>query len=297
MNIKAFAKINLALKVLNQRDDGYHNIESILLPLEMHDVIEIKIDNLAADDFVTCDDFCLKTVKYNLCHKVIDEARKKWGFTKKLRISIHKNIFIQAGLGGGSADAAATLIGIIKLFKIKPTREELIDLSIKIGSDVPWSLFSQPAIIEQKGEKIDFINFNQQYYCLLVKPAMGLSTKEVFDKFDEIKLNNVSDNKKTIKEIANSLISCTSLKELNKICYNELELSASQLLPEIIDIKNKLIGLGFDFVQMTGAGSTVFALTTNLNKAKQAEEYFSKNENYQIELTKTRVFNDLKREN
>ena len=194
MNIKAFAKINLALKVLNQRDDGYHNIESILLPLEMHDVIEIKIDNLAADDFVTCDDFCLKTVKYNLCHKVIDEARKKRGFTKKLRISIHKNIFIQAGLGGGSADAAATLIGIIKLFKINPTKEELIDLSIKIGSDVPWSLFSQPAIIEQKGEKIDFINFKQQYHCLLVKPSIGLSTKEVFDKFDEMvaKLQDVT---------------------------------------------------------------------------------------------------------
>ena len=97
---KAHAKINLSLDIKNLRDDGYHNLETIMLPLEMHDSLEVQIlPPHATDDFVTCDDYSLKITKYNLVHRIIDEAREKWGFREHFLINIHKNIFLQAGLG------------------------------------------------------------------------------------------------------------------------------------------------------------------------------------------------------
>ena len=101
---KAYAKVNLALNVFEKNENNYHDLESIMLPLQLHDTIEIAIlppEN--TDDFITCDDYSLKVVKYNLCHKAIDVCRKRWNFKEKFRVVIHKRIFIQSGLGGGSA--------------------------------------------------------------------------------------------------------------------------------------------------------------------------------------------------
>ena len=117
---KAHAKINLGLNVLDKRSDGYHNLETIMLPLELHDTLDISLlPFTSSDDFVTCDEYSLKITKYNLCHKAIDVMRKRYQFDRKLSIEIHKNIFVQSGLGGGSADAAATIRGIINYMLTK----------------------------------------------------------------------------------------------------------------------------------------------------------------------------------
>ena len=182
---KANAKINLSLDIKNLRDDGYHNLETIMLPLEMHDTLEVQIlPPNATDDFVTCDDFSLKITKYNLVHRIIDEAREKWGFNEHFLINIHKNIFLQAGLGGGSADAGAALRAVLKLLKINATKQDLIDIGIAIGSDVPWAIFNCPTLLKRKGDVLEFFDHVAPFYVLLVKPFDGLSTKEVFETAD-----------------------------------------------------------------------------------------------------------------
>ena len=108
---KAHAKLNLALNIVGLRPDGYHDIETIMLPLDLHDSIELNIaSNRSADDFVVCDNYNVGISKYNLCHKAINIARQKWGFKQHFDIFIHKNIFLQSGLGGGSADAAVVFV-------------------------------------------------------------------------------------------------------------------------------------------------------------------------------------------
>lgn len=288
MVAKAFAKINISLRVNDKREDGYHNIETIMIPLELHDSIEIHKDKHAFDDYVTCDDFALKTSKYNSCHEVISEARDVWGFKERVNVAIHKNIFLQAGLGGGSADAAATLLTLVKLFKIDAKEDELLKIAIKIGSDVPRSLYNKPSIVRQKGEIVECFEMKKQLYCLLIKPNEGLLTKTIFEKYDAFNDNLVKSNKASIEEIKNVLVK-GDLTKLSEIAYNDLEDCAISFVPEIKTIKEDLYQKGMEFVLMSGSGSTVFALTTNLKKAKQIEKEYIK-KGYQTELTKTLNF-------
>ncbi len=276
---KAYAKINLSLNVFSKRDDGYHNLKMIMVPLELHDSLEISILN-SPDDYITCDDFSLAINKYNLCHKMIDLAREKWGFKEHFRIHIHKNIFLQAGLGGGSADAAATLRGIVKILKIKTTEEELIEMASSIGSDVPWAMYNEPSIVESKGEILKPFENKNKYVVLLVKPKQGLSTQLVFHKCDELGY----EPKDNIEEVKDALVN-KDLEYLSKVVNNSLEEAAFELLPEVKTIKESLINDGMPLVMMTGAGSTVFALTNNIKQAKIMLVKYSK-KGYEVELTK-----------
>lgn len=278
---KAYAKINLSLNVKSKRDDGYHDLESIMLPIELHDTIDISIDKTQRDDFVVCDDFSIKITKYNLVHKIIEAARKEFGFTEKFSVNIHKNIFLQAGLGGGSADAGAVLRAVLKLLKIKATKEQLIKLSIDIGSDVPWAVFSRPAILTKKGEVLEFLDHVAPFYILLVKPVEGLSTPDVFSAADSMEDDLIhGDIKKVLEAYLNN-----DLDELEKNIFNTLEKPAINLLPEIQKVINDLRDDGFRCVMMSGAGSCVFGFTTSKKILKIAEKKYSLL-GYQVEATK-----------
>lgn len=278
---KANAKINLSLDIKNLRDDGYHNLETIMLPLEMHDSLEVQIlPPHATDDYVTCDDFSLKITKYNLVHRIIDEARERRGFHEHFLINIHKNIFLQAGLGGGSADAGAALRAVIKLLKIKATRNDLIDIGITIGSDVPWAIFNSPTLLKRKGEVLEFFDHVAPFYVLLVKPFDGLSTKEVFataDKCEDVTHGDIN--------LIKSLYEADDIKGLGENVFNSLENPAIQLLPEIQNVIENLKEDGFDCVMMSGSGSCVFALTNDKKLWKRAEKKYIL-EHYQVCATK-----------
>ena len=278
---KANAKINLSLDIKNLRDDGYHNLETIMLPLEMHDSLDVQIlPSNATDDYVTCDDYSLKITKYNLVHRIIDEARDKWKFKEHFLINIHKNIFLQAGLGGGSADAGAALRAIVKLLKLNPTNEELIDIGITVGSDVPWAIFNKPTLLKKKGDVLEFIDHVCPSYVLLVKPLDGLSTKDVFESAD--KCEDVSHGD---VDLIKSLYLKNDIKELGKHVFNSLENPAVELLPEISNIIENLTDDGFDCVLMSGSGSCVFALTNDRKLWKRAEKKYAL-DHYQVCATK-----------
>lgn len=275
---KAHAKINLGLNVLDKRSDGYHNLETIMLPLELHDTLDISLlPFTSSDDFVTCDEYSLKITKYNLCHKAIDVMRKRYQFDRKLSIEIHKNIFVQSGLGGGSADAAATIRGIIKLFKLNVNAEELKEIAIEIGSDVPFSIFDKPAIVTSKGENVEFFEHSRDDYVLIIKPKAGLSTEEVFRESDKFTLEHCN-----LEKVLNDFV--TDEEVLSNECINALEIPAFSLLPELKILKENLDKEGFDFVSMTGAGSAIFCLTKEKRLAKHIEEKYFKL-GYEVELT------------
>lgn len=278
---KANAKINLSLDIKNLRDDGYHNLETIMLPLEMHDTLEVQIlPPNATDDFVTCDDFSLKITKYNLVHRIIDEARERRGFSEHFLINIHKNIFLQAGLGGGSADAGAALRAVLKLLKINATKQDLIDIGIAIGSDVPWAIFNCPTLLKRKGDVLEFFDHVAPFYVLLVKPFDGLSTKEVFetaDRCDDIDHGDIN----LVKELYEK----DDLEGLGKAVFNSLENPASEILPEIQEIIESLKDDGFECVMMSGSGSCIFALTNDKKLWKRCEKKYTL-DHYQVCATR-----------
>lgn len=280
MIVKAYAKINLSLDCLGLREDGYHNLKSIVLPIELHDTLEItKLSKNSLDDFVVCDDFSLRISKYNLVHKMIEACRERWGFEEHFNVEIHKNIFLQAGLGGGSADAAAALRGLIKLLKVNPSEEEIKEICSSIGSDVYVQYHNKPAIIEDKGDKITFIDIPRSYYVLLVKPIFGSSTKQVFEEADNHDLVHGDVNKVLETFQKGDLI------ETGKLVFNSLFMIASNLQPSIIEAYNDTKEYGFEIVDMSGSGSTIYAISENVKLLKKAEKelYFK---GYHTELTK-----------
>ena len=281
---RAYAKINLVLNVKDKRTDGFHNIETVMLPLKLHDSIEIDvIDGERGDDFIVCDNFKVGIAKYNLCHKAIQVAREMWGFKESFDVQIHKNIFLQSGLGGGSADAAVVLKAIVKALKIKVKKEELIEAATKIGSDVPFMLFNKPALVTGIGNKIEQIMVDDgfyDYHVLLVKPSEGISTTRIYSEYDQIDEKDNFEVSKVVEFLKKGD------ENLKKYIGNSLEKPGIYIVPEIQKIKNSLIEKGFEMAFMTGGGSCVVGLTKNKKLAKRVFKEYYMNSNYETELTK-----------
>ena len=179
-SVKSFAKINVSLRVVSKRSDGYHELDSLMLPIELHDSIIISTLKNSYDNFVTVDDFSNGLIHYNLASSAINALSKKYGFSTKFRVYIHKVIPMQAGLGGGSSNAAFTMKAVCSMLKLNPTDEELMELAAPLGADIPFFIRCLPARAHGIGEILEPLEIKNNYYCLIVKPTSGCSTKEVF---------------------------------------------------------------------------------------------------------------------
>ena len=256
-SVKSFAKINISLRVISKREDGYHELDSVMVPIELHDSIIISTLQNSGDNFVTVDDFSNGLVHYNLASAGINALAKKYGFSTKFRVYIHKVIPMQAGLGGGSSNAAFTMKAVNQMLKLNATDEEIIELASPLGADIPFFVKCAPARCKGIGEKIEPIEIKNNYSVLIVKPASGCSTKEVFAIADkkEFKSVDIDTVVKALKEGDDELLASAM--------GNSLEEAAMELVPEIRQIKETLLAAGFKLVLMSGSGSTVFALSTD----------------------------------
>lgn len=281
MVVQAYAKLNLVLNVDKEKIGDYHKIESLMIPVSLHDTIDISILKDGKDSYITCDNFELVGEKYNLVTKAIDLLRLKFGFKENFRIIIYKRIFISAGLGGGSADAAAVIRGIVKLLHLEISDAELIELGMQIGSDVPFCLFNKPAVAKGKGEKLAILDdFDKRYHFLIIKPKVSLKTKDVYDEFDKINEQNHFDIEKTIEAYNKGC------KELEGKLFNALEPAAFNLAPEVKELINSLKDEGQQNVMMSGSGSAVFVLSDNRKNAFKIMKRYSEL-GYSVEYAKS----------
>lgn len=280
MFVKAFAKINVYLDVLSKREDGYHEMEMVMLPLELHDTITIDYIPELMDSYITCDHVELGEVKYNLINLTIKALREKYHFKQNFNISVHKEIPIKAGLGGGSSNAAAILNAFNSMLKLKINENTLNIIAKTLGADVPFCLKNKPSLVEGIGEKLTSIKLKNQYEVLIIKPEQGLSTKHVFEKADTISLEhgNVNDVIKALEEGDDNLLA--------KSMFNSLEKASIELAPEIVDIKSMLKKDGLKMVLMSGSGSCVYGLTKDIHLAKRLYKKYEK-EGYEVYLTRT----------
>lgn len=282
MIFKAFAKINLAIDVLEKRDDGYHNIDLICVPLELHDFIEIEEYGERCGTYVTSDDTSLICDESNLVYVAYRAVKHKYNLHAGFRIKIYKRIPTAAGLAGGSADAASIINGLIKMKKLNVSDKDKINIGLEIGSDVPYCLFNKPSRIQGKGEIITPIKIKNPYFVLLIKPQQGLSTKDVYEQAD-ICLRDKPDIEGVIKALEKD-----DEKLLEKSMKNGLQHAAIELLPEIEEIINELKENDMNLSMMSGSGSTVFTLSHNLKKLKSLKAMFE-DEGYQAYLTKMMI--------
>ncbi len=278
LHLKSFAKINISLNITKKRDDGFHEIDSVMLPISMHDSLVISRLKSAPDNYVTVDDFSIGSFTYNLATFSIEKLHSIYRFDDKFRILIHKVIPIQAGLGGGSSNAACTMKAVNSMLKLGATDEELIEISKSLGCDIPFFIKCKPARVQGVGEILNPVNVKNNYYVLIIKPEAGCSTKEIYALSDsmELKTCNLDNIVKALEEGDDELL------EANM--YNALQEPAIKVVPQIQTIIDELKENGLRIVQVTGSGSAVFALSTD--KALLVRILKKLENKYQIEIAK-----------
>ena len=256
--VRSYAKINVCLDITGKRADGYHLLDMVMLPLELHDSLLIEETPRAIDNYITLDEFSMGDSQYNTVSLVVDYLNKVHPLNTKFKIDMHKVIPMKAGLGGGSSNAAFVLKAINDYKKLNLTEAEMHKIAVKIGADVAFFVKNKPARCTGIGDKVEPINIKNDYFVLLVKPELGCSTKEVYnlcDKEQNWPHGNVDTVVKALEEGDDDLLASS--------IFNVLEASSIKLVPEIQTIKDELKGLGYKIVMMTGSVSAVFALSTD----------------------------------
>ena len=280
--MKAYAKINLGLNIIDKdKKDSYHTVDMINLPIELHDRIEIEMLPYGFDTLITSDDRELPTDEKNIVYKVEKALREKYNYQEKFRIHIHKSIPVGAGLGGGSADGAAVLIGLNKLLKLKLSTAELCEIGMKIGSDIPFSIRNTPMRVQGKGNILTPVKMKKSYNILILSPKKGLSTKEVYTKYDEVGASPCSNIEGLIEALATD-----NEKLMHESLGNQLEKAAIEIYPELVQIKQSMENEGLKPSMMTGSGSTLFYISNNLKLMKKAYNTL-KEKGFNVVLTKT----------
>ena len=257
LHIRSFAKINISLNITKKREDGFHELDSVMLPISLHDSLVISKLKNTTDNFVTVDDFSIGAFNYNLATFSIEKLQSIYHFNDKFRILIHKVIPIQAGLGGGSSNAAFTMKVVNSMLKLGASDEDLINIGKTLGCDIPFFVKCVPARVQGVGEIITPINVKNNYYVLIVKPEAGCSTREVYALSDtmDLKTCNIENVIKALDEGDDKLLADN--------ISNALQDPAIRIVPAIQTIINELKQFGLDIVQVTGSGSAVFALSTD----------------------------------
>lgn len=255
---KAFAKINLSLNVLGKREDGFHELETIMAPINLYDELYFEENN--SNEMILLDD----TIEDNSILKAAKLFQETYN-TKGATIRLKKRIPLEAGLAGGSADSSATLRGLNRLFNLNIPLKELEKLAIKLGSDNVFCLYNHSAICRGRGELLEFIEENFKFNITIIKPSFGLLTKDVFKEIKFTGKKECSDILKAIKS--------NDCKLLDKSIYNDLHDSAIKIHPELISFEKYLEKYGYQ-VHMSGSGPTLFVFNLKQTAQKQLKKAF-----------------------
>lgn len=268
-DVAAFAKINLSLDVVRKREDGYHDLKMVMQSIDLHDDIHLAITNSKKIEISTDLRF-LPDNDGNIAYRAASLFYEKTGIELPgLKIEIKKRIPVGAGLGGGSADGAAVLWGLCRLYELNIDTETLQQWGLSIGADVPFCVLGGTALAEGVGEILCSLTPLSDCHILLVKPRFSISTASVFSKLDVKALRNHPDTE--------GLIDAIKKRDLRAIAirlYNVLETVTGKENSIINHIKNKMIDLGAMGAAMSGSGPTVFSVFEDETTARQAYTHF-----------------------
>lgn len=277
MKIRAYAKINLALDVVRRREDGYHDLEMVMAPIELHDLI--YIEEIDEGIVITSNNYKMPTDERNIMYKVAKILIDRYKINKGVKIHIYKHIPTQAGLAGGSADGAAVLKAMNRMFHLHLSYKTLAEIGKEVGADIPFCVYQRMAVVRGIGEKLEFIDSDFDCYMLLVKPKKGVSTAKSFKALDIP--HAIHPNIIQMKEgIENN-----DYQKVIDSLGNTLEAPSVNFVPEIEAIKKDLKNWGFDGALMSGSGSCVFGLTKDKERVDLSYNYF-KNKYYFVRKSK-----------
>ena len=270
MEIKAYAKINIALDVVGKRDDNYHLLRMIMQTIDLYDTI--KIEESPSEIKIKCNKPYVPTDERNLAYKAAKLFKEAYSIKEGVYINLTKNIPVSAGLAGGSTDAAGVLKLMNKMFNVNASDDELKKLGVILGADVPYCITGGTALCEGIGEKITQLKPFRDKILVLIKPPFGVSTKEVYKDFDLSKVIFHPKIEELIKNMEND--------DIYFIANNMKNLLENVTLRKhrvISNIKEEVKLNGAIGAMMSGSGPTVFALFDDMLKAQMCYDNMRKN--------------------
>lgn len=263
LSVNAYAKINLTLDILGTRPDGYHEVQMLMQSVALADCIQLsKAEKIS----LTCTEPNLPTDAGNLIVRSALLLQEKYGVQVGATISLAKNIPVAAGLAGGSADAAATLAALNYLWDLRLTVGELVSIAAELGSDIPFCLIGGTALAQGRGERLTILPRLPRTWLVLVKPNFGVSTKEIYAKWDERGVKSL----KPCSGQAVGAVQSGNWAELFELLNNQLEEVTINLFPEVKKIKQHLLQAGATKALMSGSGPTVYGIMRGQTDAERA---------------------------
>ena len=264
MRLQAFARINLGLDVLGKREDGYHEVRMIMQTIRMYDQLDMR-KSVEPGIHLTTNKKYIPVDENNLVWRAAKLMMDTCGIIEGVSIHLHKVIPVAAGMAGGSSDAAATLVGMNRLFHCGLSKEKLMELGVQIGADVPYCVLRGTALAEGIGEKLTVLPPMPDCWILIGKPGISVSTKYVYTTLD---LNtdtvhpDIDGMKKALED--------GNLYGITERMGNVLQDVTIPAYPEVERIKEQMKTLGAVNAMMSGSGPTVFGIFDNEEKAQEA---------------------------
>lgn len=265
VTVKGYAKINLGLDVVGKLENGYHLLRSVMQQIDLYDTIELTADNSLRIKLTSdCDTVPLD--QSNLAYKAAKLLMEHDGIREGVHIHIIKRIPVAAGLAGGSTDAAAVFMGMNELFGLGHSKDELQELGVKLGADVPFCIMGGTALAEGIGEKLMPIGTIPEMYIVIAKPSIGVSTKYVYEN---LRLEQIThpDTEQILDAMRRK-----DLAEMTGILGNVLESVTIEKYPLIRELKEAMLDVGAVGSLMSGSGPTVFGVFDTMEKAVEAEK-------------------------
>ena len=270
IQLKAYAKINLGLDVVRRREDGYHEVRMVMQTVQLYDKLTLNV--LEEDDIriKTNVDF-LPIDESNLVYKAIKMLKDKYNIKQGMEIDLFKCIPVAAGMAGGSTDCAAALVGASRLFGLNLSNQDLMELGVKLGADVPYCIMRGTALSEGIGEVLTQLSPMPECFILIAKPPISVSTKFVYEHLDIAGVQKHPDIDGMVQAIKEG-----SLTGITERMENVLETVTIPAYPVIEEIKNVMKEQGAMNALMSGSGPTVFGIFESEEAAQQAKKQIRK---------------------
>jgi len=267
MFLKAPAKLNILLNVHGKYFNGYHSIESVMLPITLYDTLEIENNKNTLDIEITCTDKQIPQNEDNILYKCAKLFQNEFKIRDGIKIHLHKNIPTQAGLGGESADAACLMHYYNELYGLNLSYNDIFSLGRLLSWDVPICYFQKCMYINDKTNVCEIITPKSDLHFLLIKPSFGISTKDAFDKLDHIK----HKNKDPFPLLEAFQYFPNQVGKYMHNCFIETD---TRLMNEYEILGKSFEELGFDGFSMTGTGSCFFGVSMDKNIVQKGYNFF-----------------------
>lgn len=267
---KAYAKINLGLDVIGKRDDGYHLVKMIMQNVDIYDTLTFE-ENASGEITLKADSETVPTDGSNLICKVANQLKKEFGVKAGADITLEKRIPVAAGMAGGSTDGAAAYLALNELWGLGLSKEELCMRAVKLGADIPYCIIGGTALSEGIGEELTTIKAEPDFYLVVAKPAIAVSTGWVYTELDSHEIAKHPD--------IDGIRAAIETGDIRGMCdkiHNVLEPVTTGKYSVIRDIEKLLEENGAVRAFMTGSGPTVFAVYESREEAEKGYEEVQK---------------------